>query len=153
MKLPHRFHHPADDRPLGSAPPPAGGGPDEGRLTDLQIDLMLGNLLRTAVLISAAFVLAGGAIYLLRHGGDRPDYSVFRGEPEAYRTVTGIVHSTKSVRARGIIQVGVILLLATPVVRVVFALVAFSVQRDRLYVTVAGIVLAVLFYSILGGYL
>jgi uncharacterized membrane protein len=46
-----------------------------------------------------------------------------------------------------IIQLGVLLLIATPVARVAFALVAFAIERDRLYVAVSATVLAVLLFS------
>jgi uncharacterized membrane protein len=46
-----------------------------------------------------------------------------------------------------IIQLGILLLIATPVARVAFALVAFAIERDRLYVAVSLIVLAVLLFS------
>jgi len=50
-----------------------------------------------------------------------------------------------------LIQLGLLLLIATPVARVAFSVVAFAMQRDRLYVAVALIVLAVLMYSLMGG--
>ena len=45
------------------------------------------------------------------------------------------------------------LLLATPVARVAFSVVAFALQRDRLYVAVTLVVLGILLYSIVGGHL
>ena len=41
-------------------------------------------------------------------------------------------------------------MIATPLVRVAFAVVAFALQRDRTYVTVTLIVLSLLLYSLLG---
>jgi uncharacterized membrane protein len=52
-----------------------------------------------------------------------------------------------------LIQLGLLLLIATPVARVAFSVAAFAMQRDRLYVVVALIVLAVLMYSLTGGHL
>jgi uncharacterized membrane protein len=46
-----------------------------------------------------------------------------------------------------IIQLGVLLLIATPVARVGFALVAFAIERDKLYIAVSLTVLAVLLFS------
>ncbi len=122
------------------------------RITDEEIERIMGNLLRTAVLVSAAVVLVGGIVYLSRHAGEAPDYNVFRGEPASFRTFTGIVQSVENARGRGIIQAGILLLIATPVARVALGVAAFALQRDRLYVTVSLIVLTVLLYSILGGY-
>jgi uncharacterized membrane protein len=122
------------------------------RITDEEIERIMGNLLRTAVLVSAAVVLVGGIVYLLHHAAEAPDYHVFRSEPASYRTFSGIVRSVEEARGRGIIQAGILLLIATPVARVAFGAAAFALQRDRLYVAVSLIVLTVLLYSILGGY-
>ena len=50
--------------------------------SDQNIEDIVGNLLRAGVTTSAAVVLAGGIIYLLRHGSSHPDDHVFRGEPQ-----------------------------------------------------------------------
>ena len=50
----------------------------------------------------------------------------------------------------GIVQLGLLLLIATPVVRVGLALVGFGLERDRTYVTVTAIVLAILIVSLIG---
>ncbi len=122
-------------------------------LDDDRLAQAMALVLRISLLLSAAFVLLGGFLYLNRHGGQFPHYDVFQGEPPEYRTVTGIARSTSNFRGRGLIQVGVLLLLATPVARVVAALIGFALQRDRLYIAVSLIVLTVLLVSILGGYL
>jgi uncharacterized membrane protein len=54
-------------------------------------------------------------------------------------------------RARGIIQLGLLLLIATPVARVAFSIGAFAAERDRLYVAVATIVFIILICSLMGG--
>jgi uncharacterized membrane protein len=119
--------------------------------TDQQVEVMIGNLLRGGVLLAACVVLGGGVLYLLRYGGTAPDYRVFHGEPIDLRSVSGIVRDAVSLRSRGVIQLGLLLLAATPVARVAFAVVAFARQRDALYVVVTLIVLAVLLYSLTGG--
>ena len=117
---------------------------------DRRIEIILGNLLRTGVLISAAVVLVGGSIYLSRHAHEPADYRVFRGEPSEYRTISGIVQSVINVRGQGIIQLGLLLLIATPIARVAFSVVGFAIERDRLYVAFTLLVLAILLYSFLG---
>ena len=119
--------------------------------TDQYVDELIGNLLRVGVTLAAAVVLLGGAVYLVRHGLAAPHYQVFVGEPADLRSVSGIVRDALALRGRGLIQLGLLLLIATPVVRVAFAVAAFAMQRDRLYVVVAFIVLAVLMYSLMGG--
>ena len=121
------------------------------RLTDQQVETSIGNLLRISVIIAALVVLLGGIIYLVRFMGSHPDYRVFTGEPKDLRTVSGIFMDALTLHSRGIIQLGLLILIATPVARVIFALFAFALQRDRIYVVVCLIVLTVLIYSLSGG--
>jgi len=117
---------------------------------DRRIEVILGNLLRTGVLISAAVVLSGACVYLSRHAHEPADYRVFRGEPSEYRTIRGVIQSVMNGRGRGLIQLGLLLLIATPIARVAFSVAGFAIERDRLYVAFTLIVLAVLLYSLLG---
>ncbi len=117
---------------------------------DRRLDLAIGRLLRIGVSTAALVTLAGGVIYLMRHGGSRVDYDVFRLEPAEMREVTGIWRSASAGRGRGIIEFGLLLLTATPVFRVAFAAFGFARERDWLYVVVSSIVLAVLLYSLFG---
>ena len=120
--------------------------------SDQYVEELIGNLLRVGVTLAAAVVLFGGSVYLARHGRAAPQYRVFMGEPTDLRTVSGIVEDALSFRGRGLIQLGLLLLIATPIARVAFSVVAFAVRRDRLYVVVTLIVLAVLMYSLTGGH-
>lgn len=120
--------------------------------TDERVEAIVGNLLRAGVVIAAAVVALGGAIFLARHGREIPHYRVFAGEPTDLRTVSGILTEALTVRGRNIIQLGLLLLIATPVTRVAFSVVAFALERDRLYVIVTLIVLAVLLFSLAGGH-
>jgi uncharacterized membrane protein len=108
--------------------------------------IVLGNLLRAGVLFSAAVVFSGACIYLFRHAHEPADYRVFRGEPAEYRTIPGVMHG----RGQGLIQLGLLLLIATPIARVAASIVGFAIERDRLYVIFTLIVLVVLLYSLLG---
>ena len=116
--------------------------------TDERVERMIGTLLRWGVIVAAAVVLAGGAMYLVRYGSTIPDYRVFRGEPSNLRDVSGIVTGAVSRHSHGLIQFGLLLLIAVPVARVVFSVVAFALQRDRTYVVVTLVVLAVLLYGL-----
>ena len=116
--------------------------------SDERVEQALGNLLRAGVIAAATLVLAGGVYYLVRHGGEVADHRVFRGEPAELRHPSGILESALELRGRGLIQLGLLLLIATPVARVAFSVFAFAVQRDRLYVVLTLIVLAVLLYSL-----
>jgi uncharacterized membrane protein len=119
-------------------------------ITDKQMDEIIGHLLRAGVILSAVFVLAGGAVYLARHPEPVIDYRVFQGEPAELRTVSGIVHEAVAFRGRGLIQLGLLILIATPIARVAFSAVVFLYQRDWTYVVVTLIVLGLLVYSLFG---
>jgi uncharacterized membrane protein len=115
-----------------------------------RMDEIMGRLLRAGVILSAAFVLGGGAVYLARHPEPVTDYRVFQGEPEEMRTISGIFHEALAFRGRGLIQLGLLILIATPIARVAFSMVAFLYQRDWTYVVVTLIVLGLLVYSLSG---
>jgi uncharacterized membrane protein len=119
--------------------------------TDRGIERTVGRLLRVGVTIAAAVVLAGGAFYLVRYGTALPEYRVFRGEPAQLRGVMGVVGEVLTLHSRGVIQLGLLLLVAVPVVRVAFSALAFWRQRDYTYVVVALVVLGLLLFSMAGG--
>jgi uncharacterized membrane protein len=119
-----------------------------GGWTDQEVEQVVGNLLRIGVITAAMVVLAGGIMYLVRHGGEVTDLRIFHGEPADLRSPVGIVEDVFDGRRRAIIQFGLLVLIATPVARVVFSVYAFVRQRDSLYVVVTLIVLAVLLYSL-----
>ncbi|MGA7685255.1 MAG: DUF1634 domain-containing protein [Terriglobales bacterium] len=117
---------------------------------DRRMEVILGNLLRTGVMFSAAVVLWGACIYLYRHAREVANYKIFMGEPSDFRTIPGVIQSVRGGHGRGWIQLGLLLLIATPIARVAFSIVGFSIERDRLYVLFTVIVLAILLYSLLG---
>jgi uncharacterized membrane protein len=121
------------------------------RWSDDQVETMMGNLLRAGVVLAALVVLAGGLVYLFRHGAAQPGFHVFRGEPADLRSIRGILAEAFTLHGRGIIQLGLLLLIATPVARVAFSVYAFARQGDRIYVVVTLIVLTVLLYGLAGG--
>jgi uncharacterized membrane protein len=119
--------------------------------SDETMDNVISVLLRLGLVLSAALVLTGGIIYLARHGGEVVSYRVFRGEPRSYRYLPGILREALHVHGRGFILAGLIVLVATPVARVVFSVAAFVLKRDRVYIAATLIVLGVLLFSLLGG--
>jgi len=134
----------ASELPNSSRPSTRGASGDQ------QIEVVIGNLLRYGVMLSAAVVLVGACIYLSRHAHEPADYRIFRGAPSEFRTIPGVIQSIHNGRGRGWIQLGLLLLIATPIARVAFCIFAFARQRDRLYVLFTVIVLAVLLYSLIG---
>ena len=118
--------------------------------TETRVEQLMGNLLRTGVVTAALVVLLGAVLFLARHAWEKPEYHAFHGEPADLRSPTGIVQDALAGSSRGLIQLGLLLLIATPVLRVAFSVFAFAVQRDGTYVVLTLVVLAVLLYSLFG---
>jgi uncharacterized membrane protein len=118
-------------------------------MDDRRLETIIGNLLRAGVLTAAALVLLGGVIYLVQHHSGRVSYSQFHAETGEFRSISGIANSAVHLRSEGLIQLGLLLLIATPVARVVFAVVGFYLEHDYLYVIVSLIVLGILVFSLL----
>src|SRR5258707_457256 len=119
--------------------------------TEQRMDEIMGRLLRTGEILAAAFVLGGGVGFLVSDPEPVSEYGVFQGEPEELRTGFGIFHEALALGGRGLIQLGLLILIATPIARVAFSVVAFLYQRDWTYVVVTLIVLGLLVYSLFGG--
>lgn len=117
---------------------------------ELAMEQVIGRVLQAGVATAAIVVLVGAVLLLVRHGGALPDFRTFGGEPEALRSVSGIVRGVVAMDPRAVVQLGLVLLIATPVVRVLLTLIAFARQRDRLYVVITAVVLTVLLWSIVG---
>jgi uncharacterized membrane protein len=122
------------------------------RWSDQHMDNIIANMLRAGVMTAAAIVLLGGVMYLFQHPGAAPSYRVFHGEVAQLRRPAAIVTTALHGHARSIIQLGLLLLIATPILRVFLCVVGFFSQRDRLYVAVSLMVLCVLLYSVIFGH-
>ena len=121
------------------------------RWSDHEVEQLVGNLLRFGVLIAAAVTAIGGIFLLIQHGNALADYHAFAPEPNALRSIGGVVRGALSLDSKAVVQLGLLLLIATPIARVAMSLVAFALQRDRLYVVITTIVLAILLYSLIFG--
>ena len=117
-------------------------------MTDERLEQMVGSLLRAGVLLSAVIVFGGGVWWLAEMGRTIPAYGHFdAGAPES-RHIGGWVASLAHPRPETVIELGLLLLIATPVARVALALVGFALEHDRAYVVITVIVLVVLIYSL-----
>jgi uncharacterized membrane protein len=117
-------------------------------MSDRQLELIVAHLLRAGVLLSAAVVLAGGVWLLVECGSERVDYRQFRPPAAALRSPVGVSSGLAHPNPPDLIQFGLLLLIATPVARVLLSIIAFAAERDRMYVLMTLIVLAVLAYSL-----
>jgi uncharacterized membrane protein len=121
-------------------------------LSELQLEQLLSNVLKYGVIFASTVVLIGGILYLIRHGAERANYQIFQGEPSYFRSPTGVAAAVLSGSRRGIIQLGLLLLVAIPILRVVISLFIFLKQRELTYVVITLIVLTALMFSLIGAY-
>jgi uncharacterized membrane protein len=119
---------------------------------DTDIQLIIGQVLRYGVVISMLVVVFGGVVYIHRHGYSIADYSVFKGVPDFIHSPAGIINGIFTFRGRAIIQAGIVLLIATPIIRVLFSAIGFVLEKDYLYVAITLIVLAIIIISMLSGH-
>src|SRR5262245_785893 len=124
---------------------------DRVTLSDHDVEQLIGRLLQIGVATAAIVTIVGGILLLIQHGAATPTYSVFHGQPDYLTSLGGIARGVREFRSESIVQLGIVLLIATPVARVAFTLVAFILQRDRVYVVVTTIVLALLAYGLIFG--
>ncbi len=116
--------------------------------SERRFEQFIGNLLRVGVFLASTLVLIGGIFYLINHGGETVNYQFFRGEPTEFRSPPEVATSVLLGRRRGLIQLGLLLLIATPVIRVACSLLAFVRQQDYTYAIITLIVLLGLGYSL-----
>jgi uncharacterized membrane protein len=118
-------------------------------MTDERLENLIGNILRFGVLTAAVVVAAGGIFFLVEHHADPVHYRTFRLESVRFRELSDIVRSSFQLDPAAIIQLGLVVLIATPIARVALASIGFYLERDRLYVFVSLVVLSVLVFSLM----
>ena len=121
-------------------------------MDDTRLEGFIGNLLRAGVLLAATVVLAGGVLFLVQNYGTPVAFHHFALEGQSLRSLVGIAQLALHGSSLGIIQLGLVLLIATPVARVALAVAGFYLEHDRLYVGISLIVLAVLLFSLIDGH-
>jgi len=123
--------------------------------TERDLELIMGKLLRYGVIVSCIITVIGGIIYLFQHRGMVPNYTptttTFEGTPEYLRQLSTIIPRIIAFDGAAIIQLGVIALVATPILRVVFSLFAFLYEKDYMYVVITAIVLTIIIINMLFG--
>jgi uncharacterized membrane protein len=121
-------------------------------LADHDIEQLIGLQLRYGVLIASLIVLTGGIFYLQQYGSlGIPAYHTFIGTNAGYTTVGQVTSGLVTFNAKSFIQLGVLVLMATPILRIAFSLIGFILEKDRMYIGITLIVLTVMMISIFGG--
>lgn len=116
-----------------------------------RLDTVLGNLLRIGVILSFAVIICGVVLLFVQH----PDYLT---DPAARATLMGsaavfpytpgkLGEGLLNMEGRAVITLGVLLLIVTPVARIVGSVIGFWLQGDRVYGLMTLTVLIVLVVS------
>lgn len=100
--------------------------------------------LRWGVVISCLTIGAGLILYLFTGGGGYPGDLFPASIPQV---LTGLAHG----KPFAVIDLGLLLLIATPIFRVAVSIFAFVLDRDLPYVLITSYVLAMLILSLLLG--
>lgn len=114
---------------------------------DHRLEAAMGRMLQVGVTISALIVTAGGILYLSNSGGLLADYQHFHGAPAAEESVHGILGGLRTFDGGSLIELGILLLIATPICRVLFGVAGFSLLKDNFYASISAIVLIILLLS------
>jgi uncharacterized membrane protein len=137
-----------------NSPPPSSAPPVPPPDADEHLEQVIGILLRIGVTLAALLVAVGGIVYLARHGTEEvEDRRVFHDPPAEFSRPVAIIRSAPRFNDLGLIQFGLLVLIATPIVRVFFSAWAFARQRDWLYLVFTLVVLTVLLYGLFSGHL
>ena len=120
-------------------------------INDKDIQVVLGTLLRAGVIISMSIVLIGGVIFLIHNKGVITDYKVFKPELSKFSSIGGIFKGLSSFHGDAIVQFGILMLIFTPIARIIFAIFSFLIEKDYLYVLIGFIILAIITISLNGG--
>lgn len=123
--------------------PPVVSQPDREALVR-QAELIISNVLRGGVLLSAAIIALGVVLFYARYlTGDSPANAATTFPASLGQVGAGLAHGNPL----AVITLGLLILLATPVFRVAVSIVAFALERDQQYVIITLIVLAILLGS------
>ena len=140
--------------------PTAEGRREPTREEDQRLEVAIATLLRIGVMIAAALVAIGGVMALRHPESTVPNFRIFHapGEAATAAPVSTAIYSISAVfrqlgdgSGASIIALGLLVLIATPIARVVFAMVGFARERDMLYTVISFIVFAILVFSLVHG--
>ncbi|MCE9589841.1 MAG: DUF1634 domain-containing protein [Planctomycetes bacterium] len=123
--------------------------PDQATNTH-RIELLIGNLLRLGVIVSLTLVTLGTLVTFIGDR-DRPDAAsldvLHLTQTRFPHTLTSVLREAAAFHGPGLVMLGILVLVATPVARVVAAVALFTAERDRIYIALTTVVLIMLVVS------
>lgn len=115
--------------------------------TDKNMQYALANVLRIGVWLATATIVLGGVVFLYSKANPKVLFDVFKPQDTTYISVPTILNGLTIGNGLAIVQLGVLLLIFMPIIRVIFAVVSFLKEKDYLYVTIGTLVLLIIFLS------
>ena len=120
------------------------------KFTDLDLNQSVGNLLRLGV-ISSLIMTSIGLIKLFAEGFTMPK-SYLDLALKNQDILTDFWHGLWQLQASSIILFGILLLILTPLMRIIFALVGYIKEKDYTYTIISLLVLFIMFISFMMGF-
>lgn len=117
---------------------------------DPDMELVISRIMRYGIVVASVIVIIGAITFLSNYGQEKPQYSTFTGQPKELTNVFRIISSLSSTSGRGLIEFGMVVLIAIPVLRVAFSIASFIVEKDRVYIIITSIVFILLLFSLFG---
>jgi uncharacterized membrane protein len=127
---------------------------------DQRLEVAIATLLRIGVTLAAVLVAIGGIMALRHPESTVPNFRIFHTPGEAATaapvstaiySISAVFHQLRDGSGASIIALGLLVLIATPIARVVFAVIGFARERDMLYTVISFVVLAILVFSLVHG--
>ena len=115
-----------------------------------KMEVFIGRWLRFGAYSSAIIAIIGGVLYLSQQK-ELPDYNVFSGAAPQYTHLPGILNGVMALDGAAVIQMAAVILIATPILRIVFSVFAFAAEKDRMYVLITLIVLSIILFGMFSG--
>ena len=116
------------------------------------IEAWISYALRIGVLLAAAIILVGLLVYLFRGptGTDPRSFSALLHEHASSVSLSGIFRGVADGSGTAIIELGVLVLILTPTVRVGMTLFLFTAEREVIFLVIVSIVFAILLIGLIG---
>jgi uncharacterized membrane protein len=120
-----------------------------------KVELLISSLLRTGVMLSLTLAVLGTVLSFIQHpeylsGQAASLHLIGRGSSVSH-SLAEVASGLKALKGEAIVTLGILLLIATPVIRVGVSIFAFIYQRDRLYTCITAMVFCLLLLSFILG--
>ena len=115
---------------------------------------VVGNALRVGVVSSAVIILFGTALLMANKGLSTTSNDLTYNNGQVPHgsfniSLSGLFNGLASLQPYSIIELGVIVLLATPLTRVIISVFLFAAEGDKIFVYITAVVLILLLFSML----